>query len=38
VARQDFRRVTVLIYDRNLLVGLPAYCYPGTAPSMAECD
>jgi hypothetical protein len=38
VARHDFQRVTVLIYDRNLLVGLPAYCYPGTAPSIAECD
>ena len=38
VRRQDFGRVTVLIYDHNLLVGLPAYCFPGRAPSMAECD
>jgi hypothetical protein len=37
VRRQEFGKVTVLIYDHNLLVGLPAYCYPGRAPSMAEC-
>jgi hypothetical protein len=28
----------VLVYDRNLLVGLPAWCAPGReAPSMARC-
>ena len=37
VERHDLKDVTVLIYDRNLLVGLPAYCLPRTAPSMAEC-
>ena len=30
---------TVLVYDRNLLIGLPAWCAPGhEAPSMAQCD
>jgi hypothetical protein len=29
---------TVLVYDRNLLIGLPAWCAPGhEAPSMAQC-
>ncbi|MGI8667322.1 MAG: hypothetical protein ACR2N4_15075 [Jatrophihabitans sp.] len=29
---------TVLVYDRNLLLGLPAWCAPGReAPSMAQC-
>ena len=29
----------VLVYDRNLLIGLPAWCAPGhEAPSMAQCD
>jgi hypothetical protein len=37
IERHDVGRVTVLIYDHNLLVGLPAYCLPHTAPSMAEC-
>ncbi|HKT04787.1 MAG TPA: hypothetical protein VJT31_35180 [Rugosimonospora sp.] len=36
--RQDFGRFAVLVYDVNLLVGLPALCGGGrTAPSMAEC-
>lgn len=35
--RQDFGRFSVLVYDHNLLAGLPAYCFPGVAPSMAEC-
>lgn len=30
---------TVLVYERNLLIGLPAWCAPGhEAPSMAQCD
>ena len=30
---------TVLVYNRNLLIGLPAWCAPGhEAPSMAQCD
>jgi hypothetical protein len=29
--------ITILVYDENLLTGLPAWCMPGTAPSMAEC-
>jgi hypothetical protein len=30
---------TVLVYDRNLLIGLAAWCAPGReAPSMAQCD
>jgi hypothetical protein len=34
----DQGNATVLVYDRNLLVGLPAWCAPGQeAPSMAEC-
>jgi hypothetical protein len=34
----DRGSATVLVYDRNLLVGLPAWCAPGQeAPSMAEC-
>ncbi|HCT79081.1 MAG TPA: hypothetical protein DGT23_21470 [Micromonosporaceae bacterium] len=37
VARHDFSRATVFIYDHNLLVGLPAFCMPANAPSMAEC-
>jgi hypothetical protein len=35
--RHEVGRYTVLVYDHNLLVGLPAACLPGTAPSMAEC-
>jgi hypothetical protein len=38
INRQDFGRYTVLVYDHNLLVGLPALCGGGhSAPSMAEC-
>lgn len=38
VARRDFGRFAVLLYDHNLLVGLPAQCGGGRdAPSMAEC-
>ncbi len=37
VARYQVDRVAVLVYDHNLLAGLPALCWPGTAPSMAEC-
>lgn len=37
VERGVFAGATVLVYDRNLLVDLPAYCVPDTAPSMAEC-
>lgn len=37
VARYEGESVIVLVYDHNLLVGLPAYCIPGNAPSMAEC-
>ncbi|GIH06366.1 hypothetical protein Rhe02_44330 [Rhizocola hellebori] len=37
VARHEFSRALVLVYDHNLLVGLPAYCIPGNAPSMAQC-
>jgi hypothetical protein len=34
----DQGSATVLVYDHNLLVGLPAWCAPGReAPSMAEC-
>ncbi len=34
----DRGSATVLVYDRNLLVGLPAWCAPGReAPSMARC-
>jgi hypothetical protein len=34
---QDFGDFAVWVYDRNLLVGLPAYCIPDVAPSMADC-
>jgi hypothetical protein len=37
VERRDFGRFAVLIYDRNLLVGLPAHCGPRTAPSLDRC-
>ena len=37
VDRKDFERFTVLVYDHNLLVGLPAYCVPTVAPTMADC-
>ena len=36
--RRDFGAFVVLVYDHNLLVGLPALCGPGVvAPSMAAC-
>jgi hypothetical protein len=37
VQRRDFGHVAVLVYDHNLLVGLPAYCLPEVKPGMAEC-
>jgi hypothetical protein len=37
VQRQDFGRWAVLLYDRNLLVDLPAFCEPKPARTMAEC-
>ncbi|HEX6682695.1 MAG TPA: hypothetical protein VF062_07870 [Candidatus Limnocylindrales bacterium] len=37
VERHEFSGSTVLVYSHNLLVGLPAFCYPDVAPSMAEC-
>jgi hypothetical protein len=37
VRRKDFGRYTVLVFDHNLLVGLPALCGPNVAPSMADC-
>jgi len=37
VLRRDFGHVAVLVYDHNLLVGLPAYCLPEVRSSMAEC-
>ena len=38
IGQQNFGRYSVLIYDHNLLVGLPALCGGGhSAPSMAEC-
>lgn len=34
----DRGNATVLVYDHNLLVGLPAWCAPGVEkPSMADC-
>jgi hypothetical protein len=36
-ARHEFSRAILLIYDHNLLVGLPAFCVPDNAPSMAQC-
>ncbi len=27
----------ILVYDRNLLIGLPAFCVPEEAPTMADC-
>lgn len=37
VERHDFGRWTVLVYEHNLLVGLPAYCVPEVVPTMADC-
>jgi len=37
VERHDIGRWTVLVYDHNLLVGLPAYCVPEVVPTMADC-
>ena len=37
IARHEVGQYTVLVYDHNLLVGLPAACLPATAPSMADC-
>ncbi len=37
VQRRDFGHFAVLVYDHNLLVGLPAYCVPEVRPSMAQC-
>jgi hypothetical protein len=35
--RRQFSGVTLLAYDRNLLVGLPAFCVPEFAPSIDSC-
>ncbi|MDQ7908837.1 hypothetical protein RB614_30320 [Phytohabitans sp. ZYX-F-186] len=35
--RHEFAGAVVLVYGKDLLVGLPAYCVPQTAPSIAEC-
>jgi hypothetical protein len=37
VRRRDFGHVAVLVYDHNLLAGLPAYCLPEVRPRMADC-
>ncbi|WP_173081993.1 hypothetical protein [Phytohabitans rumicis] len=37
VSRHAFDGAVVLVYDRDLLVGLPAYCVPEMAPSIEEC-
>jgi hypothetical protein len=37
VERHEFAGAVVLLYGKDLLVGLPAYCVPETAPSIAEC-
>ncbi len=37
VQRRDFGHFAVLVYEHNLLVGLPAYCIPEHVPSMADC-
>lgn len=36
--RRDFGDFAVLVYDHNLLVGLPAECGGYLAPSMLECS
>jgi hypothetical protein len=38
VEREELGGIVVFIYDRNLLVGLPAQCMPVIAASMADCD
>jgi hypothetical protein len=35
--RHDIGRHTILVYDHNLLVDLPADCVPGHSRSMADC-
>ncbi|MEJ3747660.1 hypothetical protein WEI85_30760 [Actinomycetes bacterium KLBMP 9797] len=37
VERHAFDGAVVLVYDHNLLVDLPAYCIPDTAPAMSAC-
>jgi hypothetical protein len=37
VERRDFGHFAVLVYDHNLLAGLPAYCVPEVRPTMADC-
>ncbi|MFD0744091.1 hypothetical protein ACFQ1L_21375 [Phytohabitans flavus] len=37
VERHEFAGTVVLVYDKDLLVGLPAYCMPEHAPSIAQC-
>jgi hypothetical protein len=37
VERHDFGRYAVLVYDHNLLAGLPAYCVPEVVARMADC-
>jgi hypothetical protein len=36
--RHDLGVYVIFVYDKNLLVGLPAMCRPEVAPSMAECS
>jgi hypothetical protein len=37
IERHDFGRYAVLVYDHNLLAGLPAYCVPTIVARMADC-
>jgi hypothetical protein len=37
VSRHVFDGAVVLVYDHDLLDGLPAYCVPEMAPSIEEC-
>jgi hypothetical protein len=37
VERRDLGHDVIFVYDKNLLVGLPALCRPLYAPSMADC-
>jgi hypothetical protein len=37
VSQHQFDGAVVLLYNHNLLIGLPAYCGDKIAPSLAEC-
>jgi len=37
VERREFARAVVLVYDRDLLVGLPAFCVPEMVPHISDC-